>query len=91
MNKTELAAAVAAKTEMTKKDAEKVVNAVFETVSETLANGEKVQVVGFGTFETKERAARTAKNPRTRETVTVPATRVPAFKAGQALKAKVAK
>lgn len=91
MNKTELAAAVAAKTEMTKKDTEKVVNAVFETVSEMLANGEKVQVVGFGTFEVKERAARTAKNPRTRETVSVPATRVPAFKAGQALKTKVAK
>ena len=91
MNKTELAAAVAAKTEMTKKDTEKVVNAVFETVSEMLANGEKVQVVGFGTFEVKERAARTAKNPRTRETVSVPATRVPAFKAGQALKVKVAK
>ena len=89
MNKTELAAAVAAKTEMTKKDTEKVVNAVFETVSEMLANGEKVQVVGFGTFEVKERAARTAKNPRTRETVSVPATRVPAFKAGQALKNRV--
>lgn len=91
MNKTELAAAVAAKTEMTKKDAEKVVNALFETMGEMLANGEKVQVVGFGTFEVKERAARTAKNPRTGETVSVPATRVPAFKAGQALKAKVAK
>lgn len=91
MNKTELAAAVAAKAEMTKKDAEKAVNAVLETLADTLAKGEKVQLVGFGTFETKARAERTAKNPRTGETVTVPATRVPGFKAGQALKSKVAK
>ena len=91
MNKTELVAAVAAKTELTKKDAEKAVAAVLETVAETLAAGEKVQLVGFGTFETREREARTAKNPRTGETVEVAASRVPAFKAGQALKAKVAK
>jgi DNA-binding protein HU-beta len=91
MNKTELAAAVASKAEMTKKDAEKAVNAVLETLADTLAKGEKVQLVGFGTFETKARAERTAKNPRTGETVTVPATRVPGFKAGQALKIKVAK
>ncbi len=91
MNKTELAAAVAAKTDMTKKDAEKALNAMLETLAETLAKGEKVQLVGFGTFKTKERAARMAKNPRTRETVAVPATRVPDFTAGQALKAKVAK
>ena len=91
MNKTELVAAVAAKTELSKKDAEKALSAVLETVSETLAAGEKVQLVGFGTFETKERNERTAKNPRTGETVTVPASRVPAFKAGQALKTKVAK
>ncbi|MBR6119932.1 MAG: HU family DNA-binding protein [Oscillospiraceae bacterium] len=91
MNKTELVAAVAAKTELTKKDAEKAVAAVLDTVAETLAAGEKVQLVGFGTFETREREARTAKNPRTGETVEVAASRVPAFKAGQALKTKVAK
>ncbi len=91
MNKTELVAAVAAKTEMSKKNAEKAVAAVLETVAETLAAGEKVQLVGFGTFEAREREARTAKNPRTGETVEVAASRVPAFKAGQALKTKVAK
>lgn len=91
MNKTELVAAVAAKTELTKKDAEKAVTAVLETIAETLAAGQKVQLVGFGTFETREREARSAKNPRTGETVEVAASRVPAFKAGQALKAKVAK
>lgn len=91
MNKTELVAAVAAKTELSKKNAEKAVAAVLETVAETLAAGEKVQLVGFGTFEARERDARTAKNPRTGETVEVAASRVPAFKAGQALKAKVAK
>ena len=91
MNKTELVAAVAAKTEMSKKNAEKAVAAMLETVAETLAAGEKVQLVGFGTFEAREREARTAKNPRTGETVEVAASRVPAFKAGQALKTKVAK
>lgn len=91
MNKTELVAAVAAKTELSKKNAEKAVAAVLETVAETLAAGEKVQLVGFGTFETREREARSAKNPRTGETVAVAASRVPAFKAGQALKTKVAK
>ena len=91
MNKNELVAAVAAKTEMSKKNAEKAVAAVLETVAETLAAGEKVQLVGFGTFEAREREARTAKNPRTGETVEVAASRVPAFKAGQALKNKVAK
>jgi len=91
MNKTELVAAVAAKTELTKKDAEKAVAAVLDTVAETLAAGEKVQLVGFGTFEIREREARTAKNPRTGEPVEVAASRVPAFKAGQALKTKVAK
>ena len=91
MNKTELVAAIAAKTELSKKNAEKAVAAVLETVAETLAAGEKVQLVGFGTFELRERDARTAKNPRTGETVEVAASRVPAFKAGQALKAKVAK
>ena len=91
MNKTELVAAVAAKTEMSKKNAEKAVAAMLETVAETLAAGEKVQLVGFGTFEAREREARTATNPRTGETVEVAASRVPAFQAGQALKNKVAK
>ena len=88
MNKTELVAAVAAKTKLTKKDAEKAVSAVIETLTETLAAGQKVQLVGFGT---REREARIAKNPRPGETVEVPASRIPAFKAGQALKTKVAK
>lgn len=91
MNKTELVAAIAEKTELSKKNAEKALAAVLDTIAETLAAGEKVQLVGFGTFETREREARTAKNPRTGETVEVPASRTPAFKAGQALKNKVAK
>ena len=90
MNKTELVAAVAAKTEMSKKNAEKAVAAVLETVAESLAAGEKVQLVGFGTFEARTRDARIGKNPRTGESVEVPASRTPAFKAGQALKKKVA-
>ena len=85
MNKTELVAAVAAKTELTKKDAEKAVAAVLETVAETLAAGEKVQLVGFGTFEAREREARTAKNPRTGKAVKVPAKKVAKFKAGSKL------
>ena len=91
MNKTELIAAVAEKTELSKKDSEKVVNAVFDTITETLAGGEKVQLVGFGTFEVRERAEKVARNPRTGESIKVEATKVPAFKAGAALKAKVAK
>lgn len=91
MNKTELVASVAAKSGLSKKDAEKALAAVLESVTDALVAGEKVQLVGFGTFETKDRAERTAKNPRTGETVTVAATRVPGFKAGQALKAKIAK
>lgn len=91
MNKTELVAAVAAKTAMSKKDAEKALTAVLDTVVETLAAGEKVQLVGFGTFDVKKRDERSAKNPRTGEIVKVPATKVPAFKAGQALKTKIAK
>ncbi|MBQ1590054.1 MAG: HU family DNA-binding protein [Oscillospiraceae bacterium] len=89
MNKTDLAAAVAAKTGMTKKDAEKFVNVTIDTLMDALANGDKVQLVGFGTFETKTRAARVAKNPRTGEPVNVGETRVPAFKAGQALKNRI--
>lgn len=89
MNKTELVAAVAEKTALSKKDAEKAVKAVLDTVEETLKKGDKVQLIGFGTFEVRERAAKEARNPRTGETVKVPAAKVPAFKAGAALKIAV--
>ena len=91
MNKTELIAAVAAKTGMTKKDAERVINATFETVTEALVKGDKVQVSGFGIFEVKTREARVGRNPRTKETIQIPATRLPAFKASKTLKDAVAK
>ena len=86
MNKTELVAAVATKADLSKKDAEAAVKAVLDAVTEALADGEKVALVGFGTFEVKERAARTGKNPRTGEAIEIPATKVPSFKAGAALK-----
>lgn len=86
MNKTELVAAVATKADLSKKDAEAVVKAVLDAVTEALADGEKVALVGFGTFEVKERAARTGKNPRTGEAIEIPASKVPSFKAGAALK-----
>ncbi len=86
MNKTELVAAVAAKADITKKDAEKAVAAVFGAIEDALVEGEKVQLIGFGTFEVKERAARTGHNPRTGESVEIAASKVPAFKAGAALK-----
>lgn len=86
MTKTELIAAVAAKTELTKKDADKAVNAVIDTIVENLKNGEKIQLVGFGTFEVRERAARDGINPATGATIKIEATKVPAFKAGKALK-----
>ncbi|CAA7599900.1 Bacterial DNA-binding protein [Acididesulfobacillus acetoxydans] len=86
MNKAELVAAVAEKTDMSKKDAEKAVNAVFTVIEETLAKLERVQLVGFGTFEVKERSERTGLNPQTKEKITIPASKVPGFKAGKALK-----
>ncbi len=86
MNKAELISSVAEKAELTKKDAEKAVNAVFETIEEALAAGEKVQLVGFGTFEVRARAARTGRNPQTGEEIQIAATNVPAFRAGKALK-----
>ena len=86
MNKTELIAAVAEKAGLSKKDAEKAEKAVFESVTETLAAGNKVQLIGFGTFEVRARAEKEARNPRTGATVKVAATKVPAFKAGAALK-----
>lgn len=91
MNKGELISAVADKTDLTKKDAEKAVNALFETIQETLATGEKVQLIGFGTFEVRERKARKGRNPQTGEEIDIDAALVPAFKAGKALKDAVAK
>ena len=91
MNKTELVASVAEKAELSKKDAEKAVAAMLESVEEALKAGDKVALVGFGTFEVKERAARTGKNPRTGEAVKIPAARVPVFKAGKGLKDAVVK
>ena len=91
MNKTDIIAAVAEKTGMTKKDAERVINATFETVAASLVKGEKVSISGFGIFEVKAREARVGRNPRTKETIQIPATRLPAFKASKALKDAVAK
>ena len=91
MNKTDLIAAVAEKTGMTKKDAERVINATVETITETLVKGERVQISGFGNFEVKAREARVGRNPRTKETIQIPATRQPAFKASTALKGAVSK
>jgi DNA-binding protein HU-beta len=89
LNKAELVAAVAEKTEFTKKDAEKAVAAVFDTISQAMADGEKVQLVGFGTFEVKQREERVGRNPQTKEEIVIPACKVPGFKAGKALKEAV--
>ena len=86
MTKVELIAKVAADAELTKKDAEKAVNAVLEGITAALKAGDKVSLVGFGTFETRKRPERTGRNPRTKETIKIPATVAPAFKAGKALK-----
>jgi DNA-binding protein HU-beta len=91
MNKTELVAAVAEKAGLSKKDSEKAVNAAFDAITEALVGGDKVQLVGFGAFETKERSARVGRNPKTKEEIQIPASRVPAFKAGKALKDAIAK
>lgn len=91
MNKTELIAAAAEKAGLSKKDSEKVVNAALDAIVETLVAGEKVQLVGFGAFEVKERAARIGRNPQTKEEIEIPASKVPQFKAGKALKDAVAK
>ena len=91
MTKTELIHEVSNKTGMTKKDAEKAVAAVIESISDALVAGDKVSIVGFGTFEVRDRAAREGKNPATGEAISIPATKVPAFKAGKALKEAVAK
>ena len=89
MNKSELIAAVAAKAELTRKDSEKIVAAFVDAVSDSLTAGDKVQLIGFGSFEVKSRPARTALNPRTGEEIKIAASKAPVFKAGKALKDKV--
>ena len=91
MNKLELIQEVSERTGLAKKDAEKAVNAVLDTVADTLAQGDKVQLIGFGSFETKTREARMGRNPKTKEAIEIPASKVPVFKAGKALKDVVAK
>ena len=91
MNKSELITSMAEKAKMTKKDAEIALKAFTESVEEALEKGEKVQLVGFGTFETRERAAREGRNPRTKEPISIAASTVPVFKAGKELKEKVNK
>ena len=86
MNKAELVAAIAAKTGDTKKGAEASVNAFVDVITDTLAKGDKVQLVGFGSFEVRKRAARKGRNPRTKEEIKIPASKAPVFKAGKALK-----
>lgn len=86
MTKTDLVDQVAAKTNLTKKDAAAAVDAVFASITESLAQGEKVQIIGFGSFEVRERAERTGRNPQTGAEMTIPAKSVPAFKAGKQLK-----
>ena len=91
MNKTELIGAVAEKASLSKKDADAAVNAAISVIADSLAAGENVQLVGFGTFEVRQRAEKQGRNPKTGEAITVPAAKVPAFKAGKALKDAVAK
>ena len=91
MNKVELTAAVAAKAGLTKKDADKAVSAVIESIVAALAKGDKVQLVGFGTFEVRKRAARTGRDLQTKKVIKIPASKQPAFKAGKAFKEAVAK
>ncbi|AFK94352.1 MULTISPECIES: HU family DNA-binding protein [Thermoanaerobacterium] len=86
MNKVELVAKIAEKSELTKKDAEKALNAFVDVVQEALKQGDKVQLVGFGTFEVRERAERKGRNPQTGEEITIAATKVPAFKVGAEFK-----
>jgi DNA-binding protein HU-beta len=89
VNKSELISVVAEKADLTKKDTEKVVSAVFESIEESLGKGEKVQVIGFGTFDVRARKEREGRNPATGETIQIPAVKVPVFKAGKALKDSV--
>ncbi|EAX47266.1 histone family protein DNA-binding protein [Thermosinus carboxydivorans Nor1] len=91
MNKTELIASVAEKAGMTKKDAEKALNAVFASIEEALAQNDKVQIIGFGTFEVRTREARKGRNPQTGKEIDIPASKSPVFKAGKGLKDAVNK
>ena len=91
MNKAELITAAAEKACLSKKEAEKALNAAFDAITEALVNGEKVQLVGFGAFEIKERGERIGRNPQTKEEIRIPASKAPVFKAGKALKDAVAK
>ena len=91
MNKTELISTCAESTGLSKKDSERLLNAAIDAITASLIRGEKVQISGFGIFETKEREARIGRNPHTKETIEIPATRVPGFKASKALKDSVAK
>ena len=91
MTKADLITVVAQKTNLSKKDSDKAVAAVLDAITETLAAGENVYLVGFGTFEVKERAAREGINPRTKEKIIIPASKLPSFKAGKALKEEVSK
>ena len=91
MNKAELVAEVATKTGLSKKDAERVITATVDTITAALSQGDKVQLVGFGSFETKKREARMGRNPKTKESIEIPASTVPVFKAGKALKDEVSK
>ena len=91
MNKTELISACAESTGLSKKDSERVLNAAIDAITAALVKGEKVQISGFGSFETKDREARMGRNPHTKESIEIPATRVPGFKASKALKDAVAK
>ncbi|MCI1821197.1 MAG: HU family DNA-binding protein [Megasphaera sp.] len=91
MNKTELIASVAQKSDLTKKDAEKAVKAVFASISETLNKGDKVQIIGFGTFEVRQRKAREGRNPQNNKPIKIKASKTPAFKAGKQLKDMVNK
>ena len=89
MNKTQLIAAVAEAASISKKDAETAVSAVIASITKSLAEGEKVQIAGFGTFEVRERGERVGRDPRTSEEITIPASKAPAFKAGRALKESI--
>jgi len=89
MTKTDLVNAVASKTSMTKADSDRALNALVDSIREALAKGEKVTLTGFGTFEVRQRAARTGRNPRTGEVISIPATKTPAFRAGKGLKMAV--
>ena len=91
MTKMDLIAKVAEKTEFTKKDADMAVSTVIDAITEALSSGDKVALVGFGTFEVKERAARKGHNPKTKQPIDIPASKAPVFKAGKALKDAVAK